>query len=293
MPVIATNTSANTALIYLNRNSEDQAKSLAKLSSGTRIVSASDDAAGLAVAARLQADVTTLEQAGRNTLQARAVLQTADGALSRIADILQRMKSLAAQAASGSVDASSRGFIDQEYQQLMTEIDNIATQTEFNGQALIDGSYNAAAGTFLVGVDSADTIVVDLSIAGDDVNAQIANLTDATDTDNLGGTDVLTVGTGIVGGTGALHASLVLDGAIDQVSGYRATLGSYISRFEYRGEYIESAVENLTAARSSIMDVDIAAEQTELTAKQVLTEAAIASLAQANQSKASLLALLR
>ncbi len=128
MPVIATNTSANTALIYLNRNSEDQAKSLGKLSSGSRIVSASDDAAGLAVASRLSADITTLEQAGRNALQGRAVLQTADGALARVGDILQRMKSLAAQSASGSVDASSRGFIDQEYQQLYTEIQAIAMQ---------------------------------------------------------------------------------------------------------------------------------------------------------------------
>ena len=115
MPVIATNTSANTALTYLNRNSEDQAKSLSKLSSGSRIVVASDDAAGLAVASRLQADITTLNQAARNALQGRAVVQVADGALSRIGDMLQRMKSLAAQSLSGSVDNASRGFINQEY----------------------------------------------------------------------------------------------------------------------------------------------------------------------------------
>ena len=119
MPVIATNTSANTALIYLNRNSAEQQSSLSKISSGTRIVRASDDAAGLAVSSRIQADITTLEQASRNATQAAAVLQTADGALARVGDILQRMKSLAAQAVSGSVDAASRGFIDQEYQLLL------------------------------------------------------------------------------------------------------------------------------------------------------------------------------
>ena len=286
MPVIATNTSANTALIYLNRNSNDQAKSLAKLSSGSRIVTASDDAAGLAVASRLSADISTLEQAGRNTLQGRAVLQTADGALARVGDILQRLKSLAAQSASGSVDASSRGFINQEYQQLVTEINSIATQTEFNGANLIDSSYDATAGTFLVGVNSTDVIVADLTA----VDAQSGALTDGSGT-FLDTTDVSTLG--VTGTSGAIQALEVVDGAIDQVSGYRATVGSLISRFEYRSEYIESAVENLSAARSSIMDVDIASEQTNLTAKQVLTEAAIASLAQANQSKASLLALLR
>ena len=137
MPVIATNTAANTALTYLNRNSEDQAKSLAKLSSGSRIVSASDDAAGLAVASRLQADITTLQQASRNALQGRAVLQTADGALARVGDILQRMKSLVAQSLSGSVDNTSRGFINQEFQQLIQEIQAISDQTEFNGTNLI------------------------------------------------------------------------------------------------------------------------------------------------------------
>ena len=139
MPVIATNTAANTALTYLNRNSEDQAKSLAKLSSGSRIVSASDDAAGLAVASRLQADITTLQQASRNALQGRAVLQTADGALARVGDILQRMKSLVAQSLSGSVDNTSRGFINQEFQQLIQEIQAISDQTEFNGTNLING----------------------------------------------------------------------------------------------------------------------------------------------------------
>ena len=278
MPVIATNTSANTALIYLNRNSEDQAKSLSKLSSGSRIVSASDDAAGLAVASRLSADITTLEQAGRNALQGRAVLQTADGALARVGDILQRMKSLAAQSASGSVDATSRGFIQQEFAELRTEIQAIATQTEFNGQLLINGSYNTAAATFLVGVNSGNTIDANLSTVNAQTSAAGLNL------DGL-----------VLNGTAAQRTTALdrVDTAIDNISADRATVGSLVSRFEYRGEYIQSAIENLSAARSSIMDVDIASEQTNLVAKQVLTEASIAALAQANQSKASLLALLR
>lgn len=289
MPVIATNTSANTALIYLNRNSAEQQSSLSKISSGTRIVRASDDAAGLAVSSRLSADITTLEQAARNATQAAAVLQTADGALARIGDILQRLKSLAAQAVSGSVDASSRGFINQEYQLLVTEINDIATQTEFNGTSLIDGSYNES---FLVGVDSADTIDVDFTLAtGDNINVQTTGgiLTDGVT--DLSATDVSFVDA--VTPAGANLALDVIDASIDNVSGARATIGAQVSRFEYRAEYVETAVENLTAANSSIRDVDIAAEQTKLVASQVLTEASIAALAQANQSKSSLLALLR
>lgn len=282
MPVLATNTAANTALIYLNRNSSDQAKSLSKLSSGSRIVSASDDAAGLAVSARLQADITTLQQASRNTLQARAVLQTADGALARVADILQRMKSLAAQSLSGSVDDNARGFIDAEYQQLVTEIEAIANNTEFNGTPLVDGTYSPVVATFLVGVNSTDTIPIDLT----NVDVNFDNL------GNDGGFTPFLNATSVDTAVNADQAFISVDIAIDQVSSFRAEVGSYISRFEYRGEYIESAVENLSAAKSSITDVDIAAEQTSLTAKQVLTEAAIASLAQANASKQSLLRLL-
>lgn len=283
MPVIATNTAANTALIYLNRNSSDQAKSLSKLSSGSRIVSASDDAAGLAVSSRLSADITTLQQASRNTLQARAVLQTADGALARVGDILQRMKSLAAQSLSGSVDDNARGFIDQEYQQLKAEVDAIGAQTEFNGQPLINGTYSPVVGTFLVGVNSTDTIPVNLTAI--DINS-------TTNLGNDGGFTLFLDVTNLLTTIDADQAFVSVDIAIDQVSSFRAEVGSYISRFEYRGEYIESAIENLSAARSSILDVDIAAEQTNLTAKQVLTEAAIASLAQANATKQSLLQLL-
>ena len=218
MPVIATNTSANTALTYLNRNSEDQAKSLSKLSSGSRIVVASDDAAGLAVASRLQADITTLNQAARNALQGRAVVQVADGALSRIGDMLQRMKSLAAQSLSGSVDNASRGFINQEYQQLVSEIDAIVADAEFNGNVLLDGTFNQS---FLVGVDSGDTIAVDWATAGtDQINAASSNLGDlnGSGTVKLNATAVDAIG----GGAGSAEEALdAVDDAIDSISSFR------------------------------------------------------------------------
>lgn len=272
MPVVATNTSANTALNYLNQNSYDQSKSLAKLSSGSRIVSASDDAAGLAVASRISADLSVLEQGSRNVLQARAVLQTADGALSNIGDILQRMKSLTAQAISGSVSGTERGFIDTEFQALLAEIGATVTSTTFNGTGLIGGAYNE---NFLVGPDeTADLIAADLS----SVTATAAGLGAAGN---------------VLNQAAATLAATAVDTAIDALSTDRSTVGSLISRFEFRGDYIANAIENLSAARSSIMDVDIAAEQSNLVAKQVLTETSIAALAQANQMKQSLLSLVR
>jgi len=145
MPVIATNTAANSALRYLNLNSEAQSSSLSKLASGSRITKASDDAAGLAIGTRIQSDVTVLSQAATNASQATAILQTADGGLARISDILQRMKSLATQSDSGSVTNDERTYIDAEYQELLEEIDGIASSTRYNGVSLLDGTGQYAA----------------------------------------------------------------------------------------------------------------------------------------------------
>jgi flagellin len=278
MPVIATNTAANSALIYLNSNSRMQDKSLAKLSSGSRIVRASDDAAGLAVASRLQANVTTLRQASTNGIQARSLLQTADGALARIGDILQRMKSLATQSNSGAVDATARGFINTEYQQLLQEVNSTVTATTFNGTALIDGTFNQ---NFQVGIAATSTIATNLSA----VNANAVNL--GLTAGN--GSNANAVGTVAL----AVATSGELDTAINNISTHRSTIGALLSRFEYRGDVVETQTDNLDAARSAIMDVDLAAEQTKLTSYRVLTESSIAALAQANQMKSSLLSLVR
>ena len=147
-----TNTSANTALRYLSQNSAAASSSLAKLSSGSRIVKASDDAASLAVGTRLKADVTALKQAASNTAQGQSLLQVADGGMSKIADILQRMKALSVQSQSGSLTDNERQFLNQEYSQLNTQIGDIATQTKFNGAQLLNGS---AGKTLTVATDGA------------------------------------------------------------------------------------------------------------------------------------------
>src|SRR5450755_2866843 len=125
MPAITTNIAANSAVYYLNINSQQETSALSKLSSGSRIVAASDDAAGLAISTRISSDITTLQQAATNAAQATSILQTADGGASNISDILARMKSLASESASGTTVSPSNGFIDAEFQNLVGEIDSI------------------------------------------------------------------------------------------------------------------------------------------------------------------------
>lgn len=265
MPTIANNSAANTSLFHLNRNSDSQSHSLAKISSGSRIVSSADDAAGLAVSDQIQSDISSLETAAQTTQQVESLLQIADGGLSRVADILLRMKSLATQYNSGTLDATSQGFINDEYTELLAQITTISDSTEYNGQSLIDGSYNQ---TVVVGVDAADTIAIDLS-----------------------GVDVTGLGLpATITGTGDITT---IDTAIGTLGSDRATVGALTSRVDFQGENIDTQITNLRDARSSIVDVDIAVEQTNFTNFQVLTEAAISGLAQANEMNSSLLALLR
>jgi len=277
MPVISTNTAANTALRYLNDNTDAQTENLARIASGSRITKSADDAAGLAIGTRMQTDVATLEQARTNTDHGVSVLSTADGGMSSISDILQRMKSLSAQSISGTVSATELGFIQAEIDALVTEIDDITAATAFNGQALLDGTNSFSDGTgvlFLAGTESTDTLSV--------TTADLTTTTLAVDT--------LDVVTDDASRAAAMDA---IDAAIDAVSSARADVGAQMSRFEYRASMLDTSIENIDAAQSAIMDADIASEQAELASNQVKTDAAIAALAQANQLPEGLMDLLR
>ncbi len=182
MPVISTNTAANSAVRYLNINAADQSASLSKLASGSRITQAADDAAGLAISTRISSDIATLNQAATNATQAVSVLQTADGGASNISDILERMKTLATQSASGTVTDSERTYIDAEFQELIEQIDTIATGTRFNGESLLDGTSDfdtTAGGTeIVVGSSADDTIKVsidELTSSALDLSTSAAN----------------------------------------------------------------------------------------------------------------------
>ncbi|MEO3429425.1 flagellin [Pelagibius sp. CAU 1746] len=278
MPVVATNTAANSALRFLNYNSSQASSSVSKLASGSRIVKASDDAAGLAIGTRLKADVTALTQSGINAAQGASVVQVADGGLGRIGDVLQRMKALAAQSLSGVPTDTERGFIDAEFQELVSEIDGIAATTRFNGDSVLDGT--VATTDYFVGTDVSDTITVDFT----SLAASAAAFTAATL--GVGSSDVATAGA-------AAAAMSAIDTAIDRVSEARATAGALISRFEFRGQQIATSLENIDAAKSSIMDVDLAAEQSKLVSNQVLVQAAVSAVSQANQIPQSLLRVLQ
>jgi flagellin len=275
MPVINTNTAANSAVRYLNINAQSQSESLSKLASGSRINKASDDAAGLAIATRIKSDITALQQAATNSAHSIAILQTADGGASNISDILQRMKALASQSASGTVTDNERAYIDAEFQELIDEIDGIATGTRFNGDSLLDGTSAFAGAGITVMVGSTSTDTINLSIDDLDATALAVNAS-AVDTQ-----------------TNANTALTALDAAIDLVSEARANIGAVMSRFEFRADTLATTTENLQASESAIRDVDVAAEQARLSAANVKTQAAVAAAAQANQMPQQLLNLLR
>jgi flagellin len=273
MPAISTNTAANAAVRYLNINSAQESSALAKLSSGSRITSASDDAAGLAISTRISSDVTTLQQAATNASQATAILQTADGGASNISDILARMKSLASESASGTTTDSSRTYIQSEFSQLTSEIDSIATGTRYSSQSLLDGSSVFSSGvSVLVGSSGSDTITITLS-----------SLTASTL--NVSSLDVTTL-------SDAASALDTLDSAIDTVSAARASIGAQESRFNFSSDSISTQTENLQSANSAIKDVDIASEQATLSSAEVKTQAAVSAESAANQMPQYLLKLL-
>ncbi|HEY9081576.1 flagellin [Magnetovibrio sp.] len=280
MPTITTNTSANTALRYLNINSAEQNDNLAKIASGSRITRASDDAAGLAIGTALQTDVATLKQASTNTSHGVSVLSTADGGMASINDILQRMKVLTTQSVSGTNSATELGFIQSELDALVSEVNDIAAATSFNGQSLLDGTTSYATGVaFMAGTSATDVLTVTINA----VDANTLGLSTA-------GVTNLDVVTDAASRTAALTA---IDTAIDSLSTARAATGAQMSRFEYRSDMLATSTENIDAAQSAIMDTDIAAEQAELSSNEVKTDAAISALSKANELPMKLLDLLR
>jgi flagellin len=274
VPVISTNTAANAAVRYLNINSNQESSALSKLSSGSRITSASDDAAGLAISTKISSDITTLQQAATNAAQATSILQTADGGASNISDILARMESLASESASGTTVTTSRPYIQSEFSQLTSEIDSIASGTRYSGQSLLDGS-SAFAGSgvsVLVGSSASDTVTISLS--------------------NLSSSSLAVSSLDVSTQSGATAALSALSTAIGTVSSARASIGAQESRFNFSAADISTQTQNLQSANSAIMDVDIASEQATLSSAEVKTQAAVSAETAANQMPQYLLKLL-
>jgi flagellin len=244
--------------------------SLSKLSSGFRITKAGDDAAGLGISSNLTAQIASYNQAARNAGDGISLVQTAEGALNETNNILTRLRELAMQSASDGVGDTERDFIQSEVTQLVEELDRVANSAEFNGTALING-----AGTtleFQVGirdVDANDRISVDMSTI-DVTSATLFTAAPDWSTDVTGQADA--------------QASLAdIDAAIETVATARATLGAIGNRFNTVSNTIRTASENLSAANSRIRDVDVAEETSAMSRAQVLMQAGVSVLAQANQ----------
>jgi flagellin len=268
--IINHNIAALNTLRQLDANTNATQKSLEKLSSGLRINRASDDAAGLAISEKMRAQIRGLDMANKNAQDGISLIQTAEGALNETHSILQRMRELAVQSANDTNTDQDRQQLQAEIDQLLSEIDRISTDTEFNTKKLLDGSFTA---TFQIGANQGQSIT--FSIATMDTTGL-----------TLTGLDISTQ-------TGADAAIASLDDAINAVSTERAKLGALQNRLEHTINNLGTASQNLTAAESRIRDVDMAKEMAEFTKNSILNQAAQAMLAQANQLPQGVLQLLR
>ena len=273
---INTNIASLNAQRNLNTSQTSLATSMQRLSSGLRVNSAKDDAAGMAIAERMNAQVRGMNVAIRNANDAISLSQTAEGAIGKVADMMQRMRELAVQSANATNGTSDRVSLDQEFQALADEIDRTLTTTRFNGLAILATN----AGTpqvFQVGANAGETITVTTTRL--DNNTTVQSVTGATSAIST-----------VASASAALGA---IDAALDLLNSERATYGASQNRFEAVISNLQVAAENQSAARARIMDADFAAETANLSRAQILQQAGTAMVAQANQLPQQVLQLLR
>jgi flagellin len=242
-----------------------QEAEFSKLSSGKRITKSADDAAGLAIAKKLEAETRGLRMANRNANDAISLVQVAEGGLNESSNILTRLRELSIQAGSDTVGDAERGYLSLEYEQLVQEADRISKTTTFNGRSLLEGKGDVLQ--FQVGAKGGENNKIELD----------ASITDAS-SENLG-----ISGTNLRDKDGALENLEVIDSAIQKVSGFRANLGSIQSRLQSTINNLDVAVVNQEAARSRIEDVDVAESTAKLASYQIQNAAGTATLVQANQ----------
>jgi len=294
MATINTNMAANIAANSLTRNERSMGQTMERLSTGIRINSAKDDAAGLAISSKMTSQINGLNQAVRNANDAISMIQVAEGAMKGITDMMQRMRELAVQAISDSNTTTDRTALNNEFVALAAEIERVADNTQWNGTNLLDGSIGSSGVvTFQVGANASQTINVtftDMETADGNGDA-LGDL----DMDGDNDDDIALSALAISGSdsTNAVKALYALAEGISNVDSARASLGASMSRLEYAADNLTNVAQNSSAARSRILDADYAAETTELARTQIIQQAGTAMLAQANQSQQQVLALLR
>ena len=277
MTIISTNVNAMFAQNTLTANSRAQSTAMQQLSTGTRVNSAKDDAAGLAIGQNMTSQVRGLNQAVKNANDGISMLQTADGAMATQSDMLQRMRELAVQSSSGTFSDPQRTYLDTEFKALTTQIDKISTETLWNGKAILGGAAGDTNGdtfTLQTGQASGNTTTATIKDMGMGGDLAIADATIATQSD-------------------AVTAIDTVSAALEVVNKQRADIGAVTNQLTYAADNMTNISSNVSASRSQIMDTDYAQATTQLAKTQIIAQAATAMLAQANQQPQSVLALLK
>jgi flagellin len=250
-----------------------------QLSTGTRVNSAKDDAAGLAIGQNMTSQIRGLNQAVRNANDGINMMQTAEGAMVEQSNMLQRMRELAVQSSNGTYSSAQRGYLDTEFSKLIDQIDNIANQTTWNDQVLLNGTSNigisGTSGTFDFQVGAT---------AGQTISLEIGSMTT---------TDLGVSGLSVSTASGASSAIATIGDALDTINTQRAEIGAAVNQLAYAADNLTNISANVTTSRSSIMDTDYALATTQLAKTQIIQQAATAMLAQANQQAQGVLALLK
>jgi len=270
-----TNVSALQAQNALTKNARTLHSAMEQLSTGKKINSADDDAAGLAISQNQTAQIRGLNMAVRNMSDGINLLQTADGAMTEQSNMLQRMRELAVQSANGTLSSAQRGYLSTEFVALGSQIDSIASQTTWNGLTILNNGATTAPITFQSGMQSGQSITVTITAM------------------------TISVGLGVTAGIGinlvasASVAISTIDTAIDKINSQRAAIGAGINQMTYASDSVSNISANIAASRSTILDTDYATASSNLSKGQIIQQAATAMLAQANAQPQSILALLK
>ncbi len=292
MAVVNTNIGASLAQAALVKNQRALDTAMEQLSTGSKINSAADDAAGLAISTRMTSQINGLNMAVKNANDAINMVNTAEGALIEMTNMLQRMRELALQASNGTTDVNDRSYLNSEYQALYAEIDRIADNTEWNGRTILDNSADGNASGFVefqVGMDTGQVISVDFG-----------NFTNVSGSGTFASFVSAGATAGTISATTTSQAQLTssaaigaIDTALDAISNQRATLGGVANRLTFSVDNLTNISVNASASRSAIMDTDYAASTTDLARASIIAQAGTAMLAQANQLPQTVLALLQ
>ena len=289
MAVVNTNIAASIAQAALARNERALGKAMEQLSTGKKINSASDNAAGLAISTRMTSQIRGLDQSIRNAFDAVSMVQTAEGALDEITAMLQRMRELALQSGSGTTDASDRSYLNSEFVALRHEIDRISENTEWNGRPILSGNAGASSAgglstvAYQVGMDAAQTITVAFGNFSDATGGKMNALASKT-------LSAVSIGSGLKVASASIGQ---LDLAMTAVSNQRASFGAIQNRLVHAIDNLTNVVTNAEVTRSRIMDTDYAESTSELARTQIIQQAGTAMLAQANQLPSTVLQLLQ